>query len=219
MCFSAQASFAGAIVLTSVGIPTLLKARHTVKLIPFAAIPILFALQQALEGIVWVTLVNGSRASVWHQWAVYGFIYFAGMVWPIWIPTSLYVAEYDNVRKKMLAALIVVGVGLALCSLNAIAHTKQTAEVMNNHIVYTLLDDPLGSLSQAIGLVVYLLGTVGSFFVSSLNNIWVLGVVLGIAWIISIVGYYLAFGSIWCFFVAMSSVMIYYIVVEQVCDQ
>ncbi|KTD57119.1 hypothetical protein Lsai_1723 [Legionella sainthelensi] len=56
MCFSASASFTAAGVIAAVGICSLLKAR-TYPLFLFALTPLFFAVQQALEGIVWITLM------------------------------------------------------------------------------------------------------------------------------------------------------------------
>ena len=54
MCFSATASFsAGAVLL---GLGTLaLKTASRPRELPFAAIPLLFAIQQLSEGVIWLT--------------------------------------------------------------------------------------------------------------------------------------------------------------------
>jgi hypothetical protein len=57
MCFSATASFTAGAVLLGVGALTLRSAltsrqRHV---LPFAAIPLLFAIQQLIEGVIWLT--------------------------------------------------------------------------------------------------------------------------------------------------------------------
>ena len=64
MCFSAGASFAGGAVLSVVGIATQGKVRKPKQRL-FAVIPLLFALQQFAEGILWITLKSGEH--VWLQ--------------------------------------------------------------------------------------------------------------------------------------------------------
>ena len=61
MCFSATASFTAGAVLLGVGTLTLrsaLASRHSHRRrdLPFAAIPLLFAIQQLIEGVVWLTV-------------------------------------------------------------------------------------------------------------------------------------------------------------------
>ena len=60
MCFSATASLSAGTLLLGIGTLTLKSARHPREL-PFAAIPILVAIQQLTEGVIWLTF----RVSVW----------------------------------------------------------------------------------------------------------------------------------------------------------
>lgn len=62
MCFSATASFAAGIGLTGIGLATLSLA-PTWRERPFAAIPLLFGLQQLIEGgAPWLALAAGDEA-------------------------------------------------------------------------------------------------------------------------------------------------------------
>lgn len=54
MCFSATASFAAGAGLLVVGAITLRQARRRAEM-PFAAIPLLFGIQQLIEGALWLT--------------------------------------------------------------------------------------------------------------------------------------------------------------------
>ena len=55
MCFSATANFVGSTVLAGVGVVTLTKVKHRRELL-FAALPVLFAIHQFIEGFVWLGL-------------------------------------------------------------------------------------------------------------------------------------------------------------------
>jgi len=55
MCFSATANFVGSRVLGAVGVVTLTKVKHRRELL-FAALPMLFAVHQFIEGFVWLGL-------------------------------------------------------------------------------------------------------------------------------------------------------------------
>src|ERR1700722_141614 len=108
MCFSAQTSFTAAAALSVVGIATLSKVRSN-KIRPFAVIPFIFAIQQGLEGIVWVTLNAGDAISLLHKIGVYGFLFFADLFWPLWIPGSIYKLEENRLRKKLLLGTLIFG--------------------------------------------------------------------------------------------------------------
>ena len=59
MCFSATASFSAASITAVIGIATLRQVKHPRELL-LAAMPLLFAVQQAIEGALWVSLPAGS---------------------------------------------------------------------------------------------------------------------------------------------------------------
>ena len=59
MCFSAEASFIVGGALLFIGTSTIKKAHHK-KDLPIALIPIIFALQQIIEGLLWIILKDGN---------------------------------------------------------------------------------------------------------------------------------------------------------------
>lgn len=103
MCFSAAGSFALSGVLAGVGAASV--SRNTSRRhVMFAAIPLVFAAQQAAEGVVWLT-IEGSAHPVLHRLAVIAFLGFALIVWPIWLPSSLQLIERRLERRRVLTAL------------------------------------------------------------------------------------------------------------------
>ena len=52
MCFSATASFTAGTLVLGIGAVTMKSVRKPGEL-PYAAIPMLFALQQLIEGVIW----------------------------------------------------------------------------------------------------------------------------------------------------------------------
>lgn len=54
MCFSATASFSAGVILLGAGVLAVRAARSPREL-PLAAIPLLFSIQQLIEGVVWLT--------------------------------------------------------------------------------------------------------------------------------------------------------------------
>ena len=64
MCFSATVSFAAASVLLPAGVYAIVKAAKRCKRhLWLACVPVFFAIQQAVEGIIWVYLGKGMPAS------------------------------------------------------------------------------------------------------------------------------------------------------------
>ena len=84
MCFSASASFGAGVVLSVIGVASIKKAKSPTQII-FASIPLIFAVQQITEGFLWLSLTHSNFASL-KQVTTYIFLFFAQIVWPIWVP-------------------------------------------------------------------------------------------------------------------------------------
>lgn len=218
MCFSAKASFAAAGALSIIGFASLKQVRRK-KIIPFAITPLFFALQQASEGFVWITLNNGDTTRMFHMMSVYSFLFFAAMFWPTWVPFSLYIAEEVNAKKRRLFIVLCCGIIVSLFFLYYWILPITHAVVINHHISYPITDYPFGITNKMCGEIVshflcFLYGatTVIPFFISSIPSIKLLGFTLAIGGLIAYIFYLVAFPSVWCFFAALCSILIYGIV-------
>ena len=60
MCFSSNASFGASAVLAVVGVVAIAKAKNTPGRL-FAAIPIIFSIQQFAEGMLWLSMKEHVR--------------------------------------------------------------------------------------------------------------------------------------------------------------
>lgn len=218
MCFSAQASFAAAGALSIV---SLLSIKHvrTKKLIPLALMPLFFGIQQASEGFVWITLNNGDTTSMLHVVSMYSFLFFAGMFWPTWIPIALYVVESSPPRKLIIKSLVLDGIIVSIVLLYCWILQTTGAQIINHHIDYPVTNYPFGITDSIIArLISYLIAifygtcTIGPFFVSSLPHMKILGTAAGIGALIAYIFYLVAFSSVWCFFVAICSILVYFVV-------
>jgi hypothetical protein len=99
MCFSATASFAAGIFLVTTGIFTLRNVRDRSS-IAFASTPVLFGIQQLIEGAVWLSMVPGSLIP--QSVVTYGFVFFSHIFWPFFAPLSIWLIEKHPLRKKIL---------------------------------------------------------------------------------------------------------------------
>lgn len=201
MCFSPQVSFAAALFLFIAG-----KIAHA-KALPrfkrFAAIPTLFAIQQASEGMVWLSLIYWPTTNAATFFA-YIFILFAYIIWPTYIPWSLQLAETNKQAHKKLMMLQYFGTFFSFSAVIYLLTYGIQADIAQCHIAYTGM--PLPMTLHYIALILYVIPTIGSFFVSTIRHSNLAGCAFAVSCSISYYVWYTWFTSIWCFFAALLSV-------------
>lgn len=209
MCFSAGASFAASAVLATVGVATLKKVQTKIQ-VPFAAIPMTLSLQQLSEGFVWIGLSHTDHSS-WVNIPIYIFLLFAQVVWPSLIPVSILLIEKNTARKKILRVLSGTGAIISIYLLYCLLLYDVDADIRGFHIHYTL-DFPVALIW--ISGVFYFIPTVIPLFTSGVKKMWLLGllIVSSFLFIQLFLTDYLI--SVWCYFAAIFSVMILYILHE-----
>ena len=111
MCFTATASFSAGTVLVGLGILTLKAARFKSEL-PFAAIPLLFAIQQFSEGLLWLTFLHS--APLLNVVMTYVYSFFSHVLWPIFLPLSVLLIEPPGRRHLVLTVFLAIGAVLGL---------------------------------------------------------------------------------------------------------
>lgn len=202
MCFSATASLGMSAVLAGVGAASVRRnTSPTHRLL--AAVPLLFAAQQAAEGIVWLT-IGDSAGAMTHQLAVSAFLGFAFVVWPAYAPLSLHAAERDPDRRRILMALAFLGAGVAGSAAILLALWRPVASVAGHSIRYDYLGGE-DSLQNGVLLIAYIVPTVTPFFVSTTKLARTIGGALTVSLIVTIVMERDSLTSVWCFFAAALS--------------
>ncbi|MGM0579544.1 MAG: DUF6629 family protein [Bacteroidota bacterium] len=207
MCFSAEASFGVGAVLTITGIASI-KKTNSPKQVLFASIPLLFAIQQISEGFLWLSLEQTDWAFV-ESTSTYVFLIFAQVFWPIWVPLSILLIERDEQRRKILYFLLIIGLAIGSYLAYCIAVYDVSATIVNHHISYSL-DFPF-QLSLLAG-VIYFMPTVFSPFISSVKQMIYLGLSILISYLVTTVFFHEFIISIWCFFAAVLSGIVLWIV-------
>lgn len=200
MCFSAQASFTGAVCLGAIGLATLRYVHMRAQLL-MALVPCFFALQQFSEGMLWVELTSLTPDPLIKQNAIYIFLFFAIFFWPIWIPFSLYVMEEKPTNQKLLFLMLLGGCALAFTNLYYGFSQEPKVLVVENSIRY------LGTLPDEKWIYLSLV-TLPSF-ISSFKNMWQFGVVVFFTSMLAEYFYDAAYVSVWCFFAAIVSVVLF----------
>jgi len=203
MCFSAEASFAGAAVLGALGWASGRLPLPRV-LIWVALIPLLFASQQFSEGLVWLGVTGKVSENGLIRLAPYIYLFFAFLVWPIWIPFALYKAEKEIGRKRVLLVLGVMGTCLSLYYISHFPHLHLKVQIAGHSLRY------FGTEMPAY-VWIYLLATLVPSFVSSLRGMWAFGLLMTVCFGISFLFYKYALTSVWCFLSAICSVSLYFI--------
>ena len=207
MCFSAQASFGAAAILTIIGIVALKKtfSKKRYEAIPFASVPMLFAMQQFVEGIVWIAATHPEYQHYLKP-AAYGFLFFAFFLWPIWIPFSLYHVERNAMRKNLLA--IALGIGATVST--GLAYLAWlygiSSSISCSHVAYAI---NLPSVPHWWALACYLFATITPFFISTKRKAWFFGMLVIASVAATLWFYSVCFTSVWCFFAALLSVAIF----------
>jgi hypothetical protein len=206
MCFSAGASFGASAILGTLGIVTLTKAKAPLQ-VPFAAIPLLFGVQQAAEGALWIGLSVGNEP--WQHFPLYTFLIFAQLVWPVWIPFSVLRLEHDRTCRTIIKVILGMGSCVSLYLMYCMIFYDVKAEIHSKHILYSL------SFPAALSLIIsvfYFIPTVAPLFISSIKGIQLLGLTVLTSFVFSKVYFTEHLISVWCFFAGIISIVILWIV-------
>jgi len=201
MCFSASASFIAGTSLCAIGVAALKKTRTKTE-VPFALIPLLFGIQQLIEGVIWLTFRYD--APLLKQTMTYLYSGFSHVLWPMYVPFAMSFMESARWRKKVMWAFEVAGVSVGLYLLYFIVTRPVVAEIAGRHIVY---DSPHFYLIPV--MVLYLASTCLTGFFSTHGFVKLFGVLMLLSFIAAYIAHAMALVSIWCFFAAVLSLLIY----------
>lgn len=209
MCFSATASFGASAVLSVIGVLTARQVRYKSQVFS-ALIPFFFAIQQAAEGVVWLSFTHPAMES-WRLIAAYVFLLFAFAVWPVWIPLSVWYLEREH-ASRMLPVLTMIGAGVSLYLLGGLYYYDTVVTVLHCHISY---DFPIATFNVYLSSLAYASATIAPFFCARTRYLPFCGVLGVVSHVASNLFYHYAFISVWCFFAAVLSVGIFFVIREQ----
>jgi hypothetical protein len=207
MCFSAGASFAGGVIITGIGLVTL-KEVHKPSQLVFACIPLFFGAQQIVEGCLWLTLPDINFVN-FQKIATYCYLTLAQVLWPSLIPVSVLLMENERKRKLILWILLGVGISLSLYYSFCLISFHIMPQIIGYHILYKT-DFP-DSFSMA-AFIVYLIVTITPLFISGIKRTHLLGILMFLSCLITAVFFTQYLISVWCFFAAMISMVIFWII-------
>jgi hypothetical protein len=199
MCFSVQADVTAGLVLLPIGVATLREVRH-VREVPFAALPLLFAVHQLIEALVWAGEAGDVSNGVQHAAAV-AYLIYALPVLPTLVPLAVLLLEPQKARLRV-APFVALG------------------GVVSAYFTYALVSAPVGVTARAHALeyhtglhngdlwaVVYVLAVVGPSVLSGYPTLVAFGILNLVGLSIVTVFYVESFPSLWCVYAGCTSVL------------
>ena len=177
--------------------------------LPLAATPVFFGLQQLCEGRIWAGLDAGDPNLARVPSLV--FLFFAFAVWPIGLPAAVAAIE-SGWRKRAFLALAGVGavVGAAYyVPIAADGGQGLNAAVVGHSIRYDFSGVP--AASGWVWLTLYLMAVSVPLLASRSQLLQPLGAAVTVAAVAAYALFEYAFASVWCFFAAVLSVYLAYV--------
>jgi len=206
MCFSAEASFAGGVIISAIGIATVTKV-HKPSQIVFASIPLFFGIQQIVEGTLWLTIPMSDYVGL-QKTATYIFLIMADFLWPTMIPLSVLLMEEKMKKKQILFVLLGMGITLSLYYAFCLFNFTVTPEIQGYHVYYNSTFPKFLSMPA---FAIYLIVTITPLFISSIKRTHLMGFLMFFSCLVTAIFFTQYLTSVWCFFAALISGVIFWI--------
>ncbi len=215
MCFSATASFSAAVVLIPVGAYCIKKvAPLNKKYRLIVLLPLIFGIQQLFEGFVWLAIEPGGGGAT--RLPALGFMFFSHLFWLFWIPLACYVVESNTLKRKVMFTFFLLGAVHGLIMYVPLWFNSDwlVVELVQKSISYkaTLLYDDY--IPRIAVRVLYAVLVIASLLLSSDRYLRVFGVIIAMSVVISTVYFGHAFISIWCYFAAVLSLYVLFMIIR-----
>jgi hypothetical protein len=191
----------GSGVLGGVGVVTFTKVKHRRELL-FAALPMLFAIHQFIEGFVWLGLDGILSPAVTHDMAAAFMLYAQGLL-PFLLPLSVLLFEPDMKSRRRMLPFLALGAATTLYILWALTAFPTQVYIRGNSIVY--INQATNNLAVA---VLYVIATCGSLFFSKIRMMVIFGAANLLILLLVMEYKRYAFTSLWCAYAAVASVII-----------
>jgi hypothetical protein len=200
MCFSVEADVVAGLVVLPVGVLALREVRHRREL-PFASLPLLFALHQLVEAVVWAG-TEGDVSAHAQRVAALLYLLVAMPLLPALVPVAVLLLEPRGSRARV-APFVVLGA------------------VVSAYFAFVVVDGPIRVTAHAHGLayatgldhgdlwaVLYIAAVIGPSVLSGYPSIVAFGLVNLVGLSVVAISYQESFASLWCVWAALSSVLI-----------
>ena len=200
MCFSAEADLAVGVGLLPVAALALREVRH-VREVPFASLPLLFALHQLTEVLVWAG-VGGSVGPTARDGASLAYVLFALPVLPTLLPLAVLLLEPRGARLRV-APFVGLGVVVSTYFAVFVLDGPVVVEQEPSALIYSV-----GLSDGAVWTTLYVVAVIGPSLLSGYPSIVWFGV-LNLVGLVSVAVLYAeALASLWCVWAAATSLLV-----------
>ncbi len=200
MCFSAESSFTVGSILSIMGIATFKQVFRWSRAL-VAIIPLLFGAQQIMEGIIWTHMDPEFISTPFSNIIVQLYLFFAWILWPLYIPIAFYLTEKIAWKRYACIFSLLIGIVVTFFDAKFLLTNKVTPTIVGNSLYY--------GFTPMHGNILYGIPAMLPIFISSIPKMWVFGIWLLITFIISQIIYTYTFTSVWCFFCAAVSILLF----------
>jgi hypothetical protein len=201
MCFSVQADVVAGVVVLPMAVVALREVRH-VREVPFASLPLLFALHQLTEAVVWAGFDDHAVAEPLRQAAVVVYVGYAMVVLPTLFPLSVLLLEPRGARLRV-APFVALGVVMSAVFAVGVFSTPIRVIVHPRALEYAtgLHHGDLLSLG-------YIVAVIGPAILSGYRSVVAFGLVNLVGLVVVAIVYVDAFASLWCVYAALTSALV-----------
>lgn len=201
MCFSATASFTASAALGVIGVASIVKVKNKREL-PLAIVPLIFALQQFLEGLLWLSISGFPHFTLP---LTYVYLFFAFLWWPIYTPFVVYFLATRAWQKKIIAVIFAGGILAGIWFYSLFILHPLSAQIVNKCVYYSA-----EAGSKIVPAVLYLVAIIIPGFLLKKRIANIFSFIVGVSALIAWWFYTVNFASVWCFFSAVLSFLIYF---------
>jgi hypothetical protein len=204
MCFCASASFAASGGLAIIGAASVIQAQRKDRLIAF--IPVLFAIQQFIEGSQWLAMHPSSTSIL----LGYAYLCFAFLLWPVYLPFAVLSIEKNLRIQRLLRWCLYSGALISGTLLFILLLQPLSIELLPKGILYNIFVP-----FEMLGGLFYIIVACGSLFLSSSSFLRWFGLAGAFSAFVSWWLFQGTFTSVWCFFAAVLSLPVYLYVTSE----
>jgi hypothetical protein len=213
MCFTAVASFTTAALLIPLGIyASNIAWREDSRYLALTVVPIVFGLQQSIEGMEWLSLESNQTDMI--RFLALVFLFFAYGFWLVCPSLAMWILDRRPKVKRQLLTIAFIGFlfGTSMYLPLLIHPDWLTVVILRASIAYQTQMIYDRFLSRDMVHLIYLVIVLCPLYLSNVDRIRVLAGIIALSMIASLYFFNYAFVSIWCFWVALLSLYIVHIV-------
>ncbi|WP_205314516.1 DUF6629 family protein [Nocardioides houyundeii] len=195
-----SADLTAGVALLPVAVVSLREVR-TARELPFASLPLLFALHQLTEALVWHGASDYVSAGVQHAAALI-YVLFAYPVLPVLVPLAVLLLEPHG-RRQRVAPFVLLGAVVAAYLLWAVLDGPLVVREEPHALVYGV-----GLTYGTMWAVLYVVAVIGPSVLSGYPSIVVFGLLNLVGLTVVAIVYVEAFASLWCVYAALISTLV-----------